>query len=236
MADTKPFPTIPPDAPPEIKRKAEECSDLYGILHDIWQEYWDCYESEETIPCAELEEAMREAKTAYEARCQGSSSKECAELMDDWYDAWIEHNRVCVERPYSEKCANIYYDKYWPANVAYEKCLEVLHGMLNTWRNLGPRAPLPTVPQGYPTSAFGRLPSTTQTQSSILADCPMGQFRAYPGGPCRGAVSTGGLPGLPFESANVSPGVMSPYGGGATSFANMGRRIPVLNLMRPRLR
>lgn len=64
-----------------------------------------------------------------------------------------------------------------------------------------------------------------------MADCPPGQFPAYPGGPCRGAVATGGLPAIPGAGpAVVNQGGLTTSSMPATSFAGMGRSFPVMNL------
>ena len=84
----------------------------------------------------------------------------------------------------------------------------------------------PSIPTGSSSS------STSSYQEGFSADCPPGQFRAYPGGPCRGAVATGGLPGLPggFGMTSAMPGTLAPSGVTMTTYAGMGTRFPVMNL------
>lgn len=77
-------------------------------------------------------------------------------------------------------------------------------------------------PRPY-TDVYSRAPVPTPT-----APCPPGQFPAYPGGPCRQGVATGGLPGLPgLAPADVATGVASTPGVVAPG---MGRSFRVMNL------
>lgn len=59
---------------------------------------------------------------------------------------------------------------------------------------------------------------------SVYCDPLKGEFPAYPGGPCRTGVATGGLPGL--------PGLLAPTGGIQAPQFGMGRTIRVANLVR----
>lgn len=64
------------------------------------------------------------------------------------------------------------------------------------------------------------------------SQCPAGQSPAYPGGPCRGGVATGGLPGIP-SSADVSTGTFTTPSMPASYYMGGARRpIPVVNLRR----
>lgn len=92
----------------------------------------------------------------------------------------------------------------------------------------GTPTPTPTASRPAPP------PGPTSFSDTSAGGCPPGQFPAYPGGPCRGAVATGGLPGLPGGGgASVMPGALSPAGGmPATSFGGMGSRFPVMNIVR----
>lgn len=281
------YPPIPSDAPEEVLRRDQECQDLYDKLYDAWTEYYECYH-EEMRPCRELEKVMDETKKKYEAGCKDTSIPECKKLYDDWYDAWIEYSKVCVDRPYSEKCAEIYYGKYWPASKDYEDCVDSLNRLLDNWRK--PQGKLPGVlpqvpsqdvrtatatprtttrstvaPQDYapvatpsfqnvttplttpitnPTLQTVQTPATTgpapvsyYQEGSIAQPCPPGEIPVDPQHPefgCRGAVETGSFPGIPggFGGADVTPGMLSPGGGIATSFAGMGRRFKVANVQR----
>lgn len=106
-----------------------------------------------------------------------------------------------------------------------------------------PDMPMPALPTPFE-AGFGKAPApsvqttsipaaTSSGGSSATGDCPPGQFPAYPGGPCRGAVATGGLPGLPGgmgPAADVAQGAMSMPAMPAGSFGGLMGRFPVMNL------
>lgn len=215
LGQSKPYPPIPSDAPPEIKKKAEECRELYDKLYDAWQEYYDCYHGEETIPCEELEQAMRDADAQYKAMgcASPTSTPECAQAYDDWYDAWGEHHRVCVDRPYSERCAEIYYGTYWPAQGAYDRCLEELYALLNQWRPTRPATPTATQPQ-RPRPVAPRIPVTTPRVTSPAPMTPSvpASPRTLPPVQTPSLTPTSPqsmrtVPQIPTESAFVRPGL-----------------------------
>lgn len=97
-----------------------------------------------------------------------------------------------------------------------------------------PGSPLrmPSIPELGPLPFANVTPMTAtpvanQSASSFAQECPPGQFPEYPGGPCRGAVATGGLPGLPggFGAADVATGMPTAPG---VAYGSMGIRYPVI--------
>lgn len=94
-----------------------------------------------------------------------------------------------------------------------------------------PTVPLPSIQPVIPTLAPA-APSAALVPN-VAEGCPPGQFPAYPGGPCRGAVATGGLPGLPggFGTADVTQGAMSMPAMPASSLVGSRARFPVMNWM-----
>jgi len=92
--------------------------------------------------------------------------------------------------------------------------------------------PLTPTPTLAPTPTSFQSPSSfqTQTQSApsvateqVTGECPPGQFPAYPGGPCRGAVSmpTGFPGGIPGGGMTPAPMDFAPM---STSAVTLGRR------------
>lgn len=82
-----------------------------------------------------------------------------------------------------------------------------------------------------PAGPTGYAPTETPEDSG---GCPLGQFPAYPGGLCRGAVApgAGGLFAQAFGAApteSLSPSSFAPVTATPTSFFSMGRPIPISN-------
>lgn len=176
-------------------------------------------------PCAGAREDVKQAHFRHQSDIE--ALKDNQEILQDRIDAGEKN----LENSFEALQIKALREAVKKSYADLQKKLKVLQNCLDTlvMQPIRPDEAFAQQTMTPPPIASGQV---TSESMQAQGKCPPYQFPIDPQHPefgCRGAVATGGLPGLPFGSASIMPGTLSPGSGVATSFAGMGR-IRVMNL------